>query len=354
MKKMDIKSLSLVEMREWFKELGEKSFHANQVYRWLYVQKVKTFEEMTNLSKSLRDKLIKYAEITTLKIDHTAKSKDGTIKIRYELSDGEKIETVLIPDRKRLTICISSQVGCAVGCKFCFTAKMGIRRNLTTSEILDQVLIASELEGINPITNIVFMGMGEPLNNLENVITASQIFLDDLGFNFSKKRLTLSTSGIVPNLIKLREKTKVRLAISLNASNNEQRDSLIPINKKWNIETLIAALNSIEYENSEYITLEYVIIKNINDSDEDAYRVFDIVQKLIPPVKVNVIPFNEHEGIARFKRPSNKRITSFHQILYKAGVDVLQRVSRGDDIGAACGQLVVPELVLKAIIDKND
>jgi 23S rRNA (adenine2503-C2)-methyltransferase len=345
-KKVDMKSLTLEEMRTWFDSIGEKSFHANQVFRWLYIQKVKTFEEMTDLSKSLREKLIELAFISKIDIDFTATSKDGTIKIRYKLNDGEMIESVLIPEKTRLTICISSQVGCAVGCEFCFTAKMGIRRNLTTSEIIDQVLFASEMDGVN-ITNIVFMGMGEPLNNFDNVVKASKIFLSDRGLNFSKRKVTVSTSGVVNNILRLREEVGVRLALSLNASNNRQRDRLIPINKKWNIETLIKTLIEFPLAPKESMTLEYVIISNINDTIEDAKNVVNIVKQIgITRVKVNVIPFNEHEGI-NFSRPNDKTVEKFHDYLYAKGVDVLYRRSRGDDIGAACGQLVVPELVVK-------
>ena len=346
MSKINIKSLTQDEMRAWFESIGEKSFHANQVYRWLYVQKVQSFEEMTNLSKSLREKLIELADISRIKIDFTAKSKDGTVKIRYKLHDGEMIESVLIPEKTRLTICISSQVGCAVGCEFCFTAKMGIRRNLTTNEIIDQVLIASEMEGVN-ITNIVFMGMGEPLNNFDHVVRASKIFLSDRGLNFSKRKVTVSTSGVVKNILKLRKEVGVRLAISLNSSNNKQRDRLIPINKKWNIETLIKTLKKFPITPKESITLEYVIIKGINDTIQDAQNVVDIVKKIgVSKIKVNVIPFNEHEGI-NFSRPSDNVVQKFHDYLYAKGIDVLYRRSRGDDIGAACGQLVVPELVVK-------
>jgi 23S rRNA (adenine2503-C2)-methyltransferase len=344
--KIDIKSLTLEEMREWFLSINEKAFHANQVYRWLYVQKVKSFEEMTNLSKSLREKLVNFAYISQIKVDFIASSKDGTIKIRYKLKDNELIESVLIPDGKRLTICISSQVGCAVGCEFCFTAKMGIRRNLTTSEIVNQVLTASEMEGVN-ITNIVFMGMGEPLNNFDSVVKASKIFLSDRGLNFSKRKVVVSTSGILNNILKLREEVPVRLALSLNSSTDKQRDRLIPINKKWNIESLISVLKKFPLEPKESITLEYVIIKNINDSIEDAKNVLNIVKKIgIKNIKVNVIPFNEHDGID-FLRPEEKDIEKFHTYLFSKGVDVLYRKSRGDDIGAACGQLVVPELVVK-------
>ena len=346
MSKTDIFSLTLEEMRDWFEQMGEKSFHANQVFRWLYVQRVKSFDEMTNLSKSLREKLKDKAFFGEIKIDFSASSKDGTTKIRYKLSDGEMIESVLIPDGKRLTICISSQVGCAVGCKFCYTAKMGIRRNLTTSEIVNQVLYAMELDGVN-ITNIVFMGMGEPLNNFDNVVRASKIFLDDRGLNFSKKKVVVSTSGIVDKILKLRENVPVRLALSLNASGDVQRNELIPINKKWNIDSLIKTLNAFPLDPREVITIEYVIIKNVNDTLKDAENVLNILKKIgLNRVKVNIIPFNEHEGI-NFLRPSDKVVDDFHTYLFKAGVDVLYRRSRGDDIGAACGQLVVPELVVK-------
>ncbi len=344
--KIDIKSLTLEDMRAWFIDIKEKSFHANQVHRWLYVQKVKSFDEMTNLSKSLREKLIKYAYISQIDVDFIASSKDGTVKIRYKLNDGELIESVLIPDGKRLTICISSQVGCAVGCEFCFTAKMGIRRNLTTSEIVNQVLIASEMDNVE-ITNIVYMGMGEPLNNFDNVVKSAKIFLSDRGLNFSKRKVVISTSGILNNILKLREEVPVRLALSLNSSTNKQRDRLIPINKKWNIESLIDVLKKFPLEPKESITLEYVIIKNINDTLEDAKNVLNIVKKIgIKNIKVNVIPFNEHDGI-NFSRPNEKNIEKFHTYLFEKGVDVLYRKSRGDDIGAACGQLVVPELVVK-------
>lgn len=340
--KIDIKGLTLPKMREWFTEIGEKPFHANQVFRWLYIQKVTDFNEMTNISKSLRDKLKELASISSLEIDTLLTAADGTTKIRYRLIDGEMIETVLIPDKKRLTLCISSQVGCAVNCRFCFTAKMGFIRSLTTSEIVDQVMFASMIEGFPPITNVVFMGMGEPLNNLENVIDASDILLAQHGFGFSKKRITVSTSGIVPAITEFKNRLGVRLAVSLNATTDAQRTDIMPINKKWNIKTLLDTLRALTLEPREKITIEYVMIRGLNDTLEDAARLHQLLKGI--PTKINLIPFNPHSG-STFKRPFTQTIEAFHQYLYNRKEDILLRRSRGDDIGAACGQLVVSEKI---------
>ncbi len=341
-KQVDIKGMTLSQMRAWFTEIGEKPFHANQVFRWLYIQKVTTFEEMTNISKSLRNKLNEFAFISKLTIDSLLTSNDGTTKIRYRLSDGEMIESVLIPDKKRLTLCISSQVGCAVNCQFCFTAKMGLLRHLTVSEIIDQVLFASQIEGFPPITNIVFMGMGEPLNNLKNVIDASHILLAQHGFGFSKRKVTVSTSGIVPAITQLKESVGVRLAVSLNATTDQQRTEIMPINRKWNIATLLHTLRSLQLEPREKITIEYVMIKGFNDTIQDAARLHRLLKQI--PTKINLIPFNPHSG-APFQRPDRKTVEAFHQYLYDQHEDILLRKSRGDEIGAACGQLVVPQKI---------
>ncbi len=337
MNKTDIKSFTLKKMEDWFLSLNEKKFHATQVFKWLYDQKVKSFDEMTNISKSLRQKLNELAYISEIKVDEKKVSFDETIKVRYLLDDGEKIESVLIPEKERLTLCISSQVGCAIGCKFCLTGTMGFKRNLTVSEIINQVMQSQEIAGTK-ITNIVFMGMGEPLLNLDNVADSCNILLEQIGLNFSRYKITVSTSGIVPNIAELKKRADVRIAISLNSSTNEQRDYLIPINKKWNMEELISAVKEAATNDKESITVEYVMIKGINDSLDDAKRLRELVKDL--KCKINLIPFNPHSG-SDFQPPSEETVDKFHNYLYQKGEQVLYRRSRGKDIGAACGQLVV-------------
>lgn len=320
-------------------------YHSRQIFQWLYQRKVTSWDQMTDLSKVLRAKLSETFELSTpLAESHKQVSTDGTRKFLFKLHDGNTIESVLIPGAKdpteeasRLTICISSQVGCAMGCKFCMTASQGLLRNLKVEEIVGQVF---ELSKIADITNIVFMGMGEPLHNLENVCRAVEILLAQDGLNFSKRKVTISTSGLVPAIRKLNERlvgeNRVNLAISLNSSNDEQRESVMPVNKAFNIEALLNACRDFHLEPHRRITFEYVLMGELNDTLDDAARVYKLLRDI--PSKVNIIPYNPHPA-SPFKRPTNEAIDGFQKFLLDRDMAATIRHSRGRDILAACGQL---------------
>ncbi len=339
----DIKNLTRQELEAFFKSKGIRPFRAGQIFKWIYLRQAESFDEMTDLSKDLRTILGKTFSIPRLKLEDFEKSIDGTEKLLFRLTDGRHIESVLIPEKKHYTLCISSQVGCAQKCRFCLTAKGGFERNLTTSEIVSQVRDAKKiLTGKNsanpmPLSNIVFMGMGEPLANYKSVIKALAIITDgDYGLKFSARRVTISTSGIVPRIKELGLATNVNLAVSLNATNDETRSMLMPINKRYPLKELLSACREFKMKPRNKITFEYILIKDINDTDEDARRLV----KILAPVrsKVNLIPFNEHEK-SYFKRPSAERINRFLQILLDRNITAITRKSKGDDISAACGQL---------------
>lgn len=320
-------------------------YHARQIFQWIYQRKANSWDEMTDLSKLLRAKLSEHFELASpVTESFKQQSTDGTQKFLFKLYDGNTVESVLIPGAKdpteeasRLTICISSQVGCAMGCKFCMTASQGLIRNLRTEEIVGQVL---ELSKIADMTNIVFMGMGEPLHNLENVCRAVEILLAQDGLNFSKRKVTISTSGLVPAIRKLNERlvgeNRVNLAISLNSSHNEQRESVMPVNKAFPIEELLAACKEFHLEPHRRITFEYVLMGNLNDTLEDAARVYQLLRDI--PSKVNIIPFNPHPA-SPYQRPTNQAIDAFQKFLLDRDMAATIRHSRGRDILAACGQL---------------
>ncbi len=326
-------------LEDWFEGIGEKKYRAAQVLRWLYMHNVSSFEEMTNLGKNMRQKLDSNFFINRLKRVETEKSKDGSVKYLFGLEDGCLIESVLIPEKERFTLCISSQVGCAMGCKFCMTGKSGFKRNLTQGEIVSQVrdTIFDMGESGSRLTNIVFMGMGEPLANYENVKAALTILTDfEYGFKFSNRKITISTSGIVPNLLKLGQDTKVNPAISLNAADEATRSALMPVNDKYSIKDLLQACVEYRMKKGRRITFEYILIQGVNDSIEDARKLVKLLRPL--RTKVNLIPFNPHEG-SEFARPSAKAVEDFHKIIVKSGLTAIVRHSKGDDISAACGQL---------------
>lgn len=294
---------------------------------------------MTDLSKSLRESLADEVFFSTLTPAVKEVSKDGTIKYGFSLSDGNMIESVLIPEGDRNTLCVSSQIGCAMGCKFCLTGTMGFIRNLTPAEIVNQVCAVIEDirdKGEEQLNNLVFMGMGEPLANFENLITALEILMDDLGLNFAERRTTVSTCGIAPKIIELGEKIKVNLAISLHAADNETRNLLMPINKTYPLEVLLDACRAFPLPKRKRIMFEYILIEGINDSDEDAYKLADILRGI--PCKINLLPCNETPALP-YKRPSSQRVEKFQDILRNADYTVLLRSPRGADISAACGQL---------------
>ncbi|RUO59665.1 bifunctional tRNA (adenosine(37)-C2)-methyltransferase TrmG/ribosomal RNA large subunit methyltransferase RlmN [Pseudidiomarina marina] len=344
-KKVNLLDLNREGMRAFFKELGEKPFRADQVMKWVYHYCVDDFDQMTNLNKVLREKLKQVAEIRAPEVRMQQQSSDGTIKFAMTLFDGQDVETVWIPDRDRATLCVSSQVGCALECTFCSTAQQGFNRNLKVAEIIGQVWRVNKLlgafgdTGVKAVTNVVMMGMGEPLLNLNNVVPAMDLMLDDNAFGLSKRRVTLSTSGVVPALYKLKEEIDVALAISLHAPNDELRNEIVPINKKYNIqEFLKASRDYIEGSKAnKNITIEYVMLDHINDSMEQAAELAELLKDT--PCKINLIPFNPFPG-SDYGRSSNSRIDRFAKVLMEKGYIVVVRRTRGDDIDAACGQLV--------------
>ena len=344
-KKVNLLDLNRAAMREFFQELGEKPFRADQVMKWLYHFCIDDFDQMTNLNKALREKLKQVAEVRAPEVRLQQQSADGTIKFAMTLFDGQDVETVWIPDRDRATLCVSSQVGCALECTFCSTAQQGFNRNLRVAEIIGQVWRVNKLlgafgdTGVKAVTNVVMMGMGEPLLNLTNVVPAMDLMLDDNAFGLSKRRVTLSTSGVVPALYKLKEQIDVALAISLHAPNDELRNEIVPINKKYNIqEFLKASRDYIEGSKAnKNITIEYVMLDHINDSMEQAAELAELLKDT--PCKINLIPFNPFPG-SDYGRSSNSRIDRFAKVLMEKGYIVVVRRTRGDDIDAACGQLV--------------
>lgn len=337
-KKIDLKNLTPLELQRLIASLGKEQYRTAQILRWLYLKGVKSLEEMTNLSKKFRKELQEVSFISTLHPSFTEKSLDGTEKFLFTLEDGHRIESVLIPDKKRLTLCLSTQVGCAMGCRFCLTGKIGLKRNLSTSEILNQILAVRETlsKGL-ALTNIVLMGMGEPLANYENTLKAIELMTHPDGFRFSSRRVTLSTVGLLPELERLtKEKVRFRLAISLNASDEETRSRLMPINQRYPLKRVLEICRKFPLRPRDRITFEYVMIKGENDSEEDAKRLLKLLKGI--PSKVNLIPLNEAPGIP-YKRPSEERIHLFQEILMKGGITAIIRISKGDDISAACGQL---------------
>ncbi|MBY6063781.1 bifunctional tRNA (adenosine(37)-C2)-methyltransferase TrmG/ribosomal RNA large subunit methyltransferase RlmN [Pseudidiomarina sediminum] len=344
-KKVNLLDLNRQGLREFFQELGEKPFRADQVMKWLYHFCVDDFDEMTNLNKALREKLKQVAEVRAPEVRLQQQSSDGTIKFAMTLFDGQDVETVWIPDNDRATLCVSSQVGCALECTFCSTAQQGFNRNLRVAEIIGQVWRVNQLlgafgkTGIKAVTNVVMMGMGEPLLNLTNVVPAMELMLDDNAFGLSKRRVTLSTSGVVPALYKLKEQIDVALAISLHAPNNELRNEIVPINKKYDIaEFLAASRHYIDGSKAnKNITIEYVMLDHVNDSMDQAKELAQTLKGT--PCKINLIPFNPFPG-NDYGRSSNSRIDRFAKVLMEHGYIVTVRKTRGDDIDAACGQLV--------------
>ena len=342
--KINLLNLNRQEMRELFAEMGEKPFRADQLMKWIYHFGEDNFDNMSNINKVLREKLKRIAEIKAPEVAVEQRSADGTIKWAMQVGD-QQIETVYIPEDDRATLCVSSQVGCALACTFCSTAQQGFNRNLSVSEIIGQVWRASKIignfgvTGVRPITNVVMMGMGEPLLNMNNVIPAMEIMLDDFAYGLSKRRVTLSTSGVVPALDKMREQIDVALAISLHAPNDELRDVLVPINKKYNIKMLMESVNKyLEVSNANHgkVTIEYVMLDHVNDSTDHAHQLAEVLKNT--PCKVNLIPWNPFPE-APYGKSSNSRVDRFQKTLMEYGFTVTVRKTRGDDIDAACGQL---------------
>ncbi len=343
--KRNIKSVPLGELEEILKKWGVEKFRLQQVLQWIYERDIADFEEMSNLSKVLRQKLAEHFKIERLPIAFQQRSEDGTRKFLIKLSDGETVESVLIPNDDRQTLCISSQVGCAMACRYCLTGLVGLKRHLSQFEILEQVMaVKRELAGSIKMSNIVFMGMGEPLHNLKNVIASVEIMVDARCLHFSKRKITVSTSGLVPEMLEFGKHSDVKLAISLCATTNELRNVLVPINRKYPLEVLLEACRKYPLKPRGRITMEYVLLEGINDRLEDAARLFKILKGV--PCKVNVIPFNEFPG-SEFRRPSDESVRAFQKYLLEKGLQTNIRTSRGSDILGACGQLKA-EMEVKA------
>jgi 23S rRNA (adenine2503-C2)-methyltransferase len=360
--KPDLRSLSLEELQLLVDRMGEKPYRAKQLFRWLHFRGAGSLDEMTDLPRPFRERLAAETRLTTLAIDAVQQSSDGTRKYRLRTQDGKFIEAVYMPDeagpqsfdpesdaeepltRVRRTLCVSTQVGCAMGCGFCMTATMGLVRNLSAGEIADQVYrVNADLRGLGlekerPLTNLVYMGMGEPLHNYASVMRSLELLLHQEGANFSHRHITVSTSGLVPNIVRFGEESQVKLAVSLNATTDEQRARLMPVDKKWNIAALMDAVRKFPSKQGRRVTFEYVLLRGVNDSDEDAARLAGLLRSL--PVTVNLIPYNENPGLG-FGDPGPERLQAFRAELQKRGVTSMVRKNRGRDIAAACGQLAI-------------
>jgi 23S rRNA (adenine2503-C2)-methyltransferase len=346
--RVDLKAFDREGLIAWFIDNGEKKFRGHQVFKWLWQQGVTDFDAMTNIPKSTRSWLKEKAIISWLSPAGAQHSEDGTRKYLWDCEDGSQIESVFIPDedhpnKPRRTLCVSSQVGCAMACTFCLTGDMGLKRNLSPSEIANQVLqVSRDLGDERPITNIVMMGMGEPLHNLDNLIHAIRTMLDDDGLNLSHRKVTVSTVGLVPAMVKLQSALPVNIAVSLNASSEEQRLSVMPITKKYSMEELLSTCRDLPLHKSKRITFEYVMMAGFNDSMEDAARLIHLMRGI--KSKINLIPYNENPE-RDIQRPSRNRVKDFQHYLVSRGVHCSVRATRGQDISAACGQLGKPETV---------
>ncbi len=335
----DIAELELQELEQALERLGHPRFHARQIFQWVHKRGVTDFAAMSDLGRDLRAQLAAQFTITTPNVERTERSSDGTTKFLLRLADGKLIEVVYIPDTPAQTFCISTQVGCAMQCAFCLTGKMGIDRNLTAGEIAGQVrVLARELGMLDTRFNIVLMGMGEPLHNYEATMKALRMLGDEHGFGLSARRMTLSTVGVLPALERLAsEPLMPNLAISLHSTTEEQRDMLVPINRKYGLRELLDACRRFPVKRRERITFEYVMLQDVNDTPEDARRLVRLLHGIRG--KVNLLPLNEAAGIP-FERPSDDRVNRFARILSEHGITVSVRKSRGRDIRAACGQLI--------------
>jgi 23S rRNA (adenine2503-C2)-methyltransferase len=342
-RKQNLLDLDRAGMERFFVELGEKRFRAHQVMKWIYHRLVDDFDAMTDLGKALRDKLKAHAEIRAPRAITEQQSTDGTHKWALALDGGNAVETVYIPEPTRGTLCVSSQVGCGLNCTFCSTATQGFNRNLSCAEIIGQVWIAAKSLGnvthqVRRITNIVMMGMGEPLLNFDNVVRAMSLMRDDLGFGLANKRVTLSTAGLVPMIDRLAHESDVSLAVSLHAPTDALRDTLVPLNKKYPIAELLASCQRYLADRPRAsVTFEYTLMKGVNDQPEHARALVKILRKL--PAKLNLIPFNPFPG-TKYERSAPETIRAFQEIVLNSGLLATVRRTRGDDIDAACGQLV--------------
>ncbi len=343
--KTNLLGMSPEKLGDFFETIGEKRFRSTQVLKWIHQFGVDNFDDMTNISKVLRQKLTDAAEIREPEVIMQKTSKDGTRKWVIKTEGGSSVEMVLIPDGDRRTLCVSSQVGCSLDCSFCSTGKQGFNRNLTAAEIIGQLRIAIKSYGpFDPsgdrrVSNVVLMGMGEPLMNFNNVVDAIKLMMEDNAYGLSKRRVTLSTAGVVPAIDKLGEETDVSLAVSLHAPNDELRNQLVPVNQRYPISELIDACNRYlsKLSDKRVITIEYTLMAGVNDQPEHARQLVKLLRKL--PSKLNLIPFNPFPN-SGYERPSDEAIDTFKQIMVRGGVLTTVRRTRGDDVDAACGQLV--------------
>jgi 23S rRNA (adenine2503-C2)-methyltransferase len=331
---VDLKNLSPAELETFLAGLGKERFRAGQLLRWIYLRGVTDFDEMTDLAKGFREELAERATISTFTAAAEEVSADGTRKFLFRLDDGESVETVLIPmEEGRGTLCVSTQVGCAMQCTFCLTGTFGLTRNLTAAEIVNQVCA---VRAQFPVDNIVLMGMGEPLHNLDNVVSALEIFYSVTGFDYSPRKVTLSTSGLVPEMRELGRRVRVNLAVSLNATTDAVRNELMPINRRYPLAELLRACREYPLAPRQRITFEYILIRGVNDSLDDAKRLVKLLHGV--KAKVNLIRFNEHAG-SDFRAPDDITIETFQRFLLDRDIVAIRRASKGRDISAACGQL---------------
>ncbi|EAT11688.1 23S rRNA (adenine(2503)-C(2))-methyltransferase RlmN [Bermanella marisrubri] len=343
--KVNLLGLSPKKMKDFFVELGEKPFRAQQILKWIHQVGIDNFDDMTNVSKVMREKLKDVATVQYPEVVFHDISKDGTKKWVMRMPGGSSVETVYIPEGDRGTLCVSSQIGCSLDCSFCSTGKQGFNRDLSVAEIIGQVYVAAKSfdkpgeKRERKITNVVMMGMGEPLMNFDNVVDAMDLMMDDFCYGLSKRRVTLSTSGVVPKLYDLADVSDVSLAVSLHAPNDELRNELVPINKKYPIKDLMAACNHYmgSLSDRRKLTVEYTLINKVNDELEHAQQLAKLLKDT--PCKINLIPFNPFPN-SGYERPSNNRVYKFRDYLHSQGFIVTIRTTRGDDIDAACGQLV--------------
>ena len=344
-KRYNIKNWTRQNLSDWFKKNEKssssvKSFCADQVFNWLYQKRAESFDQMLNIGQGTRKLLEDHFYISSLKVADNLQSSDGSIKFRILLDDGNSIESVFLPHKNHNTICVSSQAGCAMGCDFCMTAKMGLIRNLDPSEIINQIFtVVKELPEEKKIRNIVFMGMGEPFHNYNNLMQALEILTDEHGFNYSQRRITVSTSGLLPKIRRFGlEKIKANLAVSLNGVTNEVRTKLMPVNKAYNLEKLIKACSEFPLESRKRITFEYILIRDLTDSLQDAKSLIRLLHGL--KFKINLIPYNSTSG-DKYNAPSPEQSRMFQKYLLDHQIIAPLRISKGQDIQGACGQLVV-------------
>ncbi len=344
--KVNLLGMTRAQLEAFFGEIGEKKFRAQQVMKWMHHQGVRDFQAMTNLGKGLRDRLESCAEITPPQIESQQDSADGTRKWAIKVDGGALVEAVLIPEGDRATLCVSSQVGCSLDCKFCSTGKQGFQRDLTAAEIIGQVWLAiNSYDGWQAgkgrvVTNVVMMGMGEPLLNFDNVVSSMELMCDDLAYGLSKRKVTLSTSGVVPALDRLAELSDVSLAVSLHAPNDAIRNEIVPINRRYPIAKLLDSARAYidaQTDRKRVVTIEYTLLAGVNDQVEHAHELAALLKDY--PCKINLIPFNDFPN-SGFQRPSGNAVSRFWKVLMEAGFIVTVRTTRGDDIDAACGQLV--------------